>query len=192
MKTSEFLGGRMSIKSIVAVLLPLVCLTACTMVAPAYRPSLVNAQQLKNLPAPLALGEFSAERPDLEEISIRGNTMVAGQGTFSAYLKDAIKNELNLVSMLGTGENAELTAVLLVNELNTGNTVRGDGNISARFSVKKDQVQSYNKVLNAATTFPSSFIGAHAIPNAANAYPGLVQRLLEALYADQEFLNSGK
>lgn len=177
----------MKLKSLIVSMLAVLSLSACTSIAPPYRPSLVNAQQLKKLSQPLALGEFKAEKPELEQLSIRASSLEAKEGSYSAYLKDAIKSELLLASMLGSVGDAELIAILLENELNTSSIVTGEGKISAQFIVKNNQKITYNKVLKATTTFPSSFSGAHAIPNAINAYPELVQRLLESLYSDKDF-----
>jgi len=177
----------MQLKVLIAIIFVVLSLSACTSVAPPYRPSLINAQQLKKMTHPLALGEFSAEKPELEKITVRASTFEANDGSFSAYLKNAIKSELVLASMLGTEGDAELTATLLTNELNTSNLVTGEGKISARFFVIMNKALTYDKVREATITFPSSFFGAHAIPNAINAYPDLVQRLIETLYLDQDF-----
>lgn len=58
--------------------------------------------------------------------------------------------------------------------------------------VRKGDVVRYDQVKTLQHEWESSFAGAIAIPRAQQAYPGLVQRLLAALYADQAFLQALK
>jgi len=182
----------MQIKSALVAGVLALGLSACSLMAPNYTPAFQNVEKVKALPSNVTLGNFSAQKPELEEVGIRGSAMKAGQGSFSSYLKDAVAAELKLGNKLGTTGDAELSAVILVNELNTGVGGTGDGTLSARFTVLRDKVTAYDKSLTAKTEFPSSFVGAIAIPNAVNAFVPLVQKLIETLFSDADFVKAVK
>jgi hypothetical protein len=182
----------MQIKSALVAGMLALGLSACSLMAPNYSPAFQNAEKAKALPSNVTLGSFSAQKPELEEIGIRGNTMKASQGAFSSYLKDAVAAELKMGNKLGVTGDAELSAVILVNELNTGAGGTGDGTLSARFTVLQGKVMAYDKSLTAKTEFPSSFVGAIAIPNAAAAFVPLVQKLIETLFSDADFVKAVK
>ncbi|MBS1209095.1 MAG: hypothetical protein H6R19_1493 [Proteobacteria bacterium] len=162
------------------------------MPGPAYTPSFQNVQKLAEVQSQLNLGQFSVDKPDLDKISIRGNTMVSPTGSFASYLQGAVTSELKLANKLADADAPELSAVIMENDLSVPIAPTGSGKMCVQFIVKKNKSPVFQKQVSGEVTFPSSFIGAVAIPNAIRAYPDLVANLLENLYGDSDFLNATK
>jgi hypothetical protein len=132
-------------------------LSACTMVAPNYNPSIENVRSLANLPKQgSVVGKFTAKDGDesrINDISMRGGTLNSPYGSYAAYVEAALRQELSDAERLNPA----------------GSTVR------------------YKKVHKAHHEWPSSFAGAIAIPAAQQNYHVVVQKLLASLFADPEF-----
>ena len=166
--------------------------SACSITGPAYSPSFQNAQKLGELQSGVRLGQFSVEKPTLDTVSLRGNTMVSPTGSFASYLQGAVEAELKIANKLGDANAPELSAVILENDLSLPIAPTGSGKMLVRFTLKNNQAQLFQKQISGEVTFPSSFIGNVAIPNAARAYPDLVANLLGNLYGDTDFFNATK
>ncbi|MET0084365.1 MAG: hypothetical protein ABW079_15265 [Sedimenticola sp.] len=168
--------------------------TGCSMVAPHYTPSMDNVQILKNS------GDFSASVGDFESrkdnsnnnpISLRGSSLSSPyDSSYSAYLREAIKQELSLAGKLKQGTDIEISGALRSNDIDTSGFTTATGDIEARFIVKQNNSVRYDEVKKIHLEWESSFAGAVAIPRAQQKYPELVQKLLSALYADKEFLKA--
>ena len=81
---------------------------------------------------------------------------------------------------------------MIKNNINAGGLSVNDGQIEARFTVKRAGQVKYDKVQKIEKTWESSFVGAVAIPLAANNYPVMVQQLLKNLFSDPEFISAVK
>ena len=167
--------------------------TGCTLVAPKYTASIANVQKLKTAgEISPKVGTFNGDIAR-KSISLRGSPLTSPyDGSFANYLSEALVQELTLAGKLKPQSNVEITGTLLQNSLLTGLTGMGEGIIQAQFVVKKDGVVKYDQIKTANTTWPTSFVGAVAIPRAQQEYPNLVQALLTQLYADPSFLNALK
>ena len=179
------------IASIVSVL----GLSACSTPAPPYAVSIPNVQTLKNATTSgIAVGEFTAQASaaNNESISIRGNPMVSAQGTFSKYLQSALVQELTEARLLDPKSNVQIAAVLLKNDISAAGFITASAEIEARFSVTNSGTVTFDKVKRATVEWDSNFLGAIAIPRAQQNYPGLVMALLKELYADKDFATALK
>lgn len=108
-------------------------------------------------------------------------------GDYAAYLADALQQELRLAGKLNPASNLEISGQLLKNDIAAGGFSTNSGEIEARFIVKNDGVQRYDKVQRAELSWDSSFMGAIAIPKAQQQYPAIVQKLLSLLWGDSDF-----
>lgn len=167
--------------------------TGCSLVAPKYTASFTNIQELKNAgDIQPKVGTFTGEIAK-KSINLRGSSLSSPyNGSYANYLSEALVQELTLAGKLKPNSNIEISGQLLQNNLLTGLTGLGQGVIQAQFVVKKDGVVKYNQVKTANTNWPTSFVGAVAIPRAQQEYPNLVQALLLQLYTDKSFLNALK
>jgi hypothetical protein len=139
----------------------------------------------------LALGEFS-RGPALPEardrsIAIRADALQPpGGGTFSSYLRSTIEAELAGAGLLDGNSRYVLGAQLTQSEVSTfGSESRG--RLAAMFRLSDGQTLVFEKELMVEDAWPSSFLGAIAIPEAMNHYTGLYPRLFAALLEDPEF-----
>ncbi|MDR3426870.1 hypothetical protein [Silvimonas sp.] len=171
--------------------------TGCSIVAPKYSPSIPNVGQLKSA------GDFNAKvgkftsvdgsPGNANPISIRGSGMHSPyNNSYAEYLAAAIAQELELAGRLNPGSQLEISGLLQKNDLDGSGMNTGTGDIQARFVVKKAGAIVYDQVKVAHIEWESSFAGAIAIPKAQQSYPDLVSKLLETLYADNNFINALK
>jgi hypothetical protein len=158
--------------------------------APKYQPAIGNTEVLIGEPAKIAVGTFTAA-PGVpnRELSMRGANSIKGggtDGTFSGYLHDAALVELQTAGRYDPHSDLLLTGVLTRNTLITGIS-EGSATVAARFTLLRDGRACLAKTLIARSQWPSSFLGAVAIPAAINNYPSAYQQLLGKLFTDPQF-----
>lgn len=168
-------------------------LSGCSMTAPTYPISIDNVQALKAIDAKTTkVGTFSdsKSRDNANPISIRGSSMQSPyQKSYAKYLEHALREELSLANKLQASADTEISGEMLKNDLETGIS-EGHAHVEARFIVNKANHVVYDQVKSADHTWPSSFVGAVAIPKAAQEYPTVIQILLKNLYADPAFIKA--
>jgi len=183
------------------VLLSLVLLLAaatsgCSMMAPQYSASIDNVQKLKDggvMASKVGKFDSSPDKANANPISLRGSSLVSPyDNSYAAYIVEAIKQELSLAGKLNSGADIEISGVLLKNDIDASGLGTASGDIAAKFIVKKSGIERYNQTKTIHHEWDSSILGAVAIPRAQQMYPQLVQKLLTALYTDQDFLQALK
>jgi hypothetical protein len=189
------LKGREDMKQIVGAAVILAALSGCSMTAPPYSPQMDDVIKLKNAdvaPAKVSAFKDAASKDNANPISLRGSQLHSPYSdTYSAYLAEALKQELTLAGKYSDTSTTEVSGTLQKNDLDTA-MKEGKGTIEARFVVTKQGQVAYDQVKSAQTTWPSSFVGAIAIPAATQAYPTLVQKLMATLFSDPAFLGALK
>jgi PBP1b-binding outer membrane lipoprotein LpoB len=189
------LNAEITMKSLVGALFLAAFLSGCSFTAPPYSPQVDNVAKLQDA-GPVKVGEFTTApkpRNSSDTISLRGSKMHSPiNDSYSAYLADALKQELSLAEKVSDTSTTEVTGTLQKNDLDATGFSKGEGEIEARFVVTKAGTVSYDQVKSAQTTWKSSFIGSVAIPAAIQAYPALVQKLLDSLFSDPAFINALK
>src|SRR5512142_1536927 len=84
-------------------------LSACTLMAPDYRPSADNVQALGALPKNCAaVGKFTAKGGDeskVNDISMRGSTLNSPYGSYAGYVEAALRQELADSERFGSTSN---------------------------------------------------------------------------------------
>ena len=111
---------------------------------------------------------------------------------YGDYIAAALRQELELAKLYGPESPAEVSGVLLVNNINAGGISTNDGQIEARFVVKVNGQIRFDKVKRVEHQWEGAFAGAVAIPLAANNYPIMVQKLIGSLVADVDFIKALK
>lgn len=172
----------------------LLVMTGCATKAPPYQPSIDNVSALKRGGSTAAtVGTFTVQAGAVgaTTISLRAADMTPPSGgSYAGYLAEALKSELELAHRLDPKANIEIAGVLLKNVINAGGIARNDGEVQARFVVRRDGQVRFDKTKRGSGEWESSFAGAVAIPRAQQQYPLIVQSLLAALYADPDFLSA--
>lgn len=168
-------------------------LGACATQLPAPTQTFENVSRLRqdSVP-PLALGEFT-RGPELSEqrdrsISIRADSLQPPSGgTFSGYLRSTIESELAGAGKLDPASPFLLSGQLTRSEVSTGGS-QSRATIAALFRVTRSGAVVYERELTVGDEWPSTFLGAIAIPEAMNHYTGLYPKAFGALLADPAFL----
>jgi len=139
--------------------------------------------------APVAVAAFKSDaaQPDMDQgTTIRGNPLKANNGSFSQYLADTLKVELQSAGLLDPASPTTISGTLTHSEVN-GDIGTGSAALAARFIVTRGDVVKFDRELKATDSWESSFVGATAIPLAAGHYEGLYRKLVSQLLDDEAF-----
>ncbi|HEY0859101.1 MAG TPA: hypothetical protein VGE16_18685 [Albitalea sp.] len=176
---------------LVAAVAAVAVMTGCATKAPSYQPSIQNVNVLKRAGTSAAtVGTFGTEpgASGATSIQLRAAQMTTPSGgPYAQYIEEALKTELDLAQRLNPKANVVITGVLVKNNINAGGINTNDGEVEARFVVRRDGSVRFEKTKRGTAQWESSFVGNIAIPKAAQQYTVLVQLLLGALYADPDF-----
>lgn len=167
-------------------------LVGCSTIAPNYNTDFTRISKMRSEKLnPIKVGAVTKDpnsKEDVDLITIRGGRYESPNGTFTAYLQEALKQELEDAQLLNQSSSIELTGVLLKNDVDASGVSIGIAEIIATFIVTKNGVIRFNKNISAKHSWDSSFAGNIAIPRAHQNYPVAVQKLVGNLFADQEFI----
>ena len=183
----------MKILKAITLIVSATIISACSIQAPPYQPSLENVQQLKTsqLP-PMKVGKFGGKE-STSSISLRGTQMSSPLGkSYGLYLNNALEQELKLANLWSGVSNIVVSGEILNNDINVAGFSTGTGEMSVEFIITKKDDEIFKKIINSNITFDSSFVGAIAIPNGQANYANLVQSIIIKLVNDEQFLNSLK
>jgi len=151
-----------------------------------------NTAKLHNAPlAPAAVSEFALEqgRPAEKDrsVSLRAHSLVSPVGkSFSQYLKETLRRELQAANLLDADSATRISGFLVDSDVDAAMGT-GTGSLTARFVVTKAGKVAYDRQLSTSLTWESSFMGAIAIPTAAQNYAFLYKKLVGKLFDDPDF-----
>ncbi len=176
-----------------AVLLLASVLAGCSTTAPVYQTDFGSVNTMKNHDLEkMRVSNVSMARPVLEKISIRGGSMKSPYGNYAGYFKHALEEQLKQAEVFDTGAPVEISCVVTRNDLDGSGSSKGTADLAGSFTVKKNGQAIYDKSIAIHHEWPSSFVGAVAIPNALQGYGAAVQKLVDAFYSDKEFIDAVK
>jgi len=171
-----------------------VMLSGCvSLQAPGYQPSIAATQGLmKDVQGRIGVDKFDvAKGVDNTSLSIRGSTMSGGSdGTYTTYLHDALQSTLESAGRFDAASATRLSGTLDVNDLNGANMSTGTATIGAHFVLTREHATVYAKEVKANQQWESSFMGAIAIPAAVQNYGTAMQKLVEQLFSDPDFIKA--
>lgn len=120
-------------------------------------------------------------------ILVRASSVSAPTGgSFSQYLRETLIVELKSAGLLSPASPAVITGFLTESQVDPAMS-EGSGKLAARFVVTRAGSAVYDRELNVSSKWPSSFIGAVAIPAAINEYTALYRKLVGLLLEDPKF-----
>lgn len=142
--------------------------------------------------APMAVGDFqlAAGQPAAldKSLDVRGNAVQSPYGeSFSAYLKEVLITELRAAGKLDPASSVVVSARLDENVLEASGISVNRGAVAATFEVRKGGAVVYERQFKEQAEWPSSFIGAIAIPTAVSQYAALFKKLVGQLVTDPAF-----
>lgn len=167
-------------------------LQGCGVAMPRYDANFDNVQTLKNQ-APLSKLNSPTVVADKgqDSISARANPIRSPEGSISKHVQKALEDELRLAGLLDPSASHHLDVQLRQSKLDAP-IGTGSGAISADFNLREGERSLYSSSKTVTSTWDSSFVGAIAIPAAANAFNPLVRKLLAELYQDPAFIQAMK
>ncbi len=171
-------------------LLAAACFLAGCASTPAPRYQTAAASRPLGAGAAVAVGEASAAADVRNaKVSLRGAGMEspAADGTFSGYVRDALIAELTASGRYAAGADRTIALELLRHDVNASGIKEGEARLAVRIVVSGGSGSRFEKTYEAVHTWPSSFIGAVAIPAAYDNYPAAVQKLVLAVLSDPAF-----
>ncbi|HEY4082195.1 MAG TPA: hypothetical protein VGM81_16005 [Burkholderiaceae bacterium] len=141
--------------------------------------------------APAAVGSFvlAAGKPaqmDKTLSGLRGSSIEPIGGSFSNQLREELVTELKAAGLFDEESDAVITGQLLDSMVDAGLSV-GKARLAARFVVTRKGKTVYDKELADESTWPSSFAGPVALPEAINRYSAQYQTLVIKLVEDPDF-----
>ncbi|MES9970052.1 MAG: hypothetical protein ABW092_08465, partial [Candidatus Thiodiazotropha sp.] len=163
--------------------------------APTAKLETVQTLRFANL-APASVGEFrlaDGKDPEMDKRAggLRGSSVAAESGSFSQQLKDEIVTTLKAAALYDANSPIRIEGLLTDSMVDAAIKV-GTGRLAARFIVDRNGSRVYDKELAVESSWPSSFVGAVAIPKAINEYGALYKKLTEKLFSDKKFRHALK
>jgi hypothetical protein len=162
-------------------------------VAPVPPPqaTLANIQTLRaGAFAPLRVGEFTpgpgAPTTMDRKITVRAGTQAAPNGSYARFLGDTFAAELAGAGKLDPNSALVLSGVLIQTHVDSA-MPEASASLAAHLTLKRGDAVAFEKDLDVQATWPSSFMGAVAIPDAFNQYNALFPKLVTRLLADPDF-----
>ena len=178
------------IKNILLFLVFIIFISGCSVKGYKYKPdysvlSELNDNNLKQMVVK------KDKKSDVDEsIPLRAKSMVSPYGgTFSKYLEISLEEQLKLASLYNKKSSVEISTELLINKINT---ITGKTDLSAKFIVKENMKIKYEKIHTIRHKWETSFLGQIAIQNAMISYPIAIQKLINKLLKDDDFLKATK
>lgn len=169
-------------------------LSGCSTVAPEYPGSRKNVEAIKSLgDVKIAVGKFAdSESPDnKKQLSMRANTLTSPYGpTFSSYVESAIRKELVLAGNYSEKSRIIVSGILHKNDIDASGINIGTGICEVEFSVARNDLIVFNKRITQTHQWESSFAAAVAIPKAINEYSAIIEKLINNLFIDKEFIRA--
>jgi hypothetical protein len=181
------------LRGLIVVVVAATIVSGCSTTLGQHQPSLDSVQTLRDSGiVPLNVGDFgiaSGADPSIDRgVSMRGAPIKPQNGTsFIQYLKDSLIADLRSAGKLDPSSAVTVRADLTDNQLHGLGASTANATLAARFWVTKGDRTVYDKKLEETHSWPSSFIGAIAFPEAVNQYTELYSALLMKLYTDPEF-----
>ena len=108
------------------------------------------------------------------------------KGSFSQYLWQTLIVDLQASGLYDTASQTQISGFLTDSILDVP-TSTGQASLGARFVVVRSGKTVYEKELKAGASWPSSFIGAVAIPEGINQYAALYHDLVGKLLDDPDY-----
>jgi hypothetical protein len=141
--------------------------------------------------APTAVGKFVLapdKDPAMDKAvgGLRGSTITASTGSYAKQLGEQIAADLRSSGLLSENSKTVISGQLTDSKLDAAMGT-GTGRLAAMFFVDKDGRRVFQKELAIDAQWPSSFVGAVAIPDAINEYTSLYKKLSQKLFDDTEF-----
>lgn len=168
-------------------------LAGCSTVAPKYSGSRQNIENLK------AIGDFrvgvekfsdNLNSGNKNPLTMRGiNTVTSPYGgSYAGYVEHAVRQELSIADRYLSNSSIKIGGKLFTNDVDASGFNIGTAVCEVEFTLQDGENTIYKKRFSENHQWESSFAAAIAIPKAINEYPVMIQKLINKLFTDTEFL----
>lgn len=190
---SDYLNVLRGRGLLLLTLAPLVLLVGCAQIPmgePAARFANIEKAGASKT-APVAVGPFRVDpgaKPGIDkDLSVRTNAVTSPvEGSFAQYLRQTLIVDLQASGLYDTASQTQISGFLTDSSLDVPAST-GQASLGARFVVVRLGKTVYEKELKATASWPSSFIGAIAIPEGVNQYAALYHDLVGKLLDDPDY-----
>lgn len=158
--------------------------------APSYSADYAAVDSLKHGSlGKAAVGKVQPEdaKAKVNQITLRGANLSAGDTTFTGYLGRAMTSDLKEAGLYDANAARRIDIVLLQNDIDVSGISEGVGQIEIELTVTVSGATVLKKHYATKTRFESSFAGAIAVAKGQTEYPNLVRALLSTIYRDKAF-----
>lgn len=176
---------------IISVLVTSLLISGCSLKGHKYTADFntVNESKEYNLEKVSVRHDSKIKGTKFTTVSLRGSSMSSPYGdSFNSYLEYALKEQLLQSNLFDINSNINIKTELLKNNVDSMDFFVGSADISARFIVNIKDKTVYDKIHTTNHTWPSSFAGAIAIPNAMDNYPKAMQKVINKFILDRDFI----
>lgn len=163
--------------------------SGCTIPLTPYSASYDNVKLIKGTNQHARVDAFTANNSSVRSVSVRGHSLTSPYNAdLVNYIETAFTQELEKAGVLDANSSKSITADVEQNEISANGASIGSGVLAATFTVRNPEAVLFQKRIAIEHQWQSSFLGAIAIPNAAESYPKMVEKLLHALFSDADFV----
>ncbi|KWA16322.1 hypothetical protein WT41_10375 [Burkholderia territorii] len=156
----------------------------CVTPAPVYQLSIANQMALMKVPSTARYQVVRGAEPADIQTHVRSLSIAApADGSWTSYLKEALRIELVSAGLYSADAPAVLTA-----SLSDVHVLDGHADLAGRFVVSDGRAVIYDKVLRAQTKWDVQFIGVLAARDGMMQATAIFQSLLHQLFDDPEFI----
>jgi hypothetical protein len=174
------------------IALSIALISGCASNAPTYTPSVVNVDAASKLRGNVSVSKFTFKKGEESSLNSVGARAVSFKspvnGSYADYLAQAVNDELKSAGKLDPNSTNALTGTIERNSLSAAGINTNDAEVAVRFKLQDGAKTNYEKLLTAKHEWESSFLGGIAIPRAIQNYVVTIQKLLNNLYSDPDFV----
>jgi hypothetical protein len=159
----------------------------------APQPSLQSVQVIRTAEIqPLQVGDFAlapGKPASLDQpLGVRAVTLRSPyKDSFVLYLRESVITDLKAAGKYDPASKLVVKGWLTENRLDGSLSDPNSGALGARFLLMQDDRTLYDKEFKVDAQWPTTFLGAVAIPEAINQYTTLYRELLWRFFRDDEF-----
>lgn len=177
----------------VCVVALVIALEGCISLQPVnYRPRYANYSLLAGQSlCSAAIGKTSVADPALNEIGLRGATLISPvEDSFGAFVGSALEEELGHAGLYDASSSRTIDVALTENRVDPSMGT-GMGRMAATFTVRSSGSDPvFSKSVDARREWPSSFFGVTAVDQARIQHGQMVADLLQKLFQDPAFIDA--
>jgi hypothetical protein len=128
-----------------------------------------------------------------KQLSMRGNTVNSPYGqSYASYIENAIRTDLILAGRNSNDPDMRIAGVVIKNDVDASGINIGTGISEVEITFSNKSKVLLKKRFSQDHQWESSFVGAVAIPRAINEYGVMIEKLINRIFSDSEFMKAAR